>query len=186
MANPINRVAAYEDLFDLPDNVVGEIFNGELVTHPRPSPRHSRAASMVGVLLGGSFDFKAIGDDNGWWILDEPECHPGADIIVPDIAGWRKATLPDLPETAWFAVRPDWVCEVVSAATAKYDRGVKREIYAREGVPHYWIVDPAARVIEVLSLENGIWVQAALVADDQVVNIVPFESLPFDLSVLWA
>ena len=78
------------------------------------------------------------------------------------------------------------MCEVVSPATAKYDRGVKREIYAREGVPHYWIVDPAARVIEVLSLENGIWVQAALVADDQVVNIVPFESLPFDLSVLWA
>ena len=185
MAKPVNRIATYEDLFDLPDNVVGEIFGGDLVTHPRPSPRHSRAASMVGVLLGGSFDFKAIGDENGWWILDEPECHPGADIVVPEIAGWRKANLADLPETAWFGTRPDWVCEVISPATAKYDRGVKREIYAREGVPFYWIVDPVARMVEVFTLKNGIWVQEALVADDEVVNLVPFESLPFDLSVLW-
>ena len=80
MAKRVSRIATYEDLFDLPDNVVGEIFSGDLVTHPRPSPRHSRAASMVGVLLGGSFDFKTIGDENGWWILDEPECHLGADI----------------------------------------------------------------------------------------------------------
>ena len=77
------------------------------------------------------------------------------------------------------------ICEVISPATAKYDRGIKREIYAREGVPFYWIVDPVARMVEVFSLKNGIWVQEALVADDEVVNLVPFESLPFDLSVLW-
>ena len=59
---------------------------------------------------------------------------------------------------------------MVSPSTAKYDRGVKREINAREGVPHYWIVDPIAQMIEVFSLENGSWVQAALVADDEVVK----------------
>ena len=98
MADPMNRVATYEDLFNLPDNVVGEIFSGELVTHPRPSPRHSRAASMVGVLLGGSFDFKTIGDDDGRWILDEPECHLGDDIVVPDIVSGAKLTCQPCPK----------------------------------------------------------------------------------------
>lgn len=186
MSRPANKVATYEDLLDLPENLVGEIFNGELVTHPRPAPRHALASSIVGATLISNFATKRNGDDSEWWILFEPECHFGDDVLVPDIAGWQKTTMPELPETSWFGIRPDWICEVTSPATAKHDRGVKREIYAREGVPYYWIVDPIARMIEVFSLQNGAWVQVALVADDEVANLVPFDSLPFDLSVLWA
>ena len=70
--------------------------------------------------------------------------------------------------------------------TAKYDREIKRDIYAREQVPNYWIVDPIARMIEVFALQKGDWSQIDLVSDEQVVNLEPFEALPFDLSILWA
>lgn len=185
MSKPADKVATYEDLFDIPENLVGEIFSGELVTHPRPSPRHSQAASAVGAVLFNRFSINPGGDDDGWWILDEPECHLSEDIVVPDIAGWRKSTMLELPETAWFGIRPDWVCEVVSPSTAKYDRGVKREIYAREKVGHYWMVDPVEKMVEVFALSESGWVLTDVVSDDQVDNLPPYETLPFDLSTLW-
>ncbi|OED38071.1 hypothetical protein AB833_21200 [Chromatiales bacterium (ex Bugula neritina AB1)] len=186
MADPVKKGVGYEQLFDLPDNVVGEIFAGDLITHPRPAPRHVRAASMLGILLGGHFDYKLSGRDDGWWILHEPECHLAEDIVVPDITGWRKTTMAELPETAWFEIPPDWVCEVLSPATSKFDRGVKRDIYAREKVGYYWIVDPLDKVVEVFALERERWTLVSTAQDEQVVNLVPFESLPFDLSALWA
>ena len=186
MPEPDNKVAAYEDLFGLPDNVVGEILEGELVTHPRPSPKHALAASMMGAELIREFGSRAAGSSGDWWILFEPECHLNGEIFVPDIAGWRKENMSELPDTAWFSVRPDWICEIISPSTAKYDRGVKQEIYAREGVPHYWIVDPMARTVEVFALGDISWTQLGLVSEDEVVNLAPFESMPFDLSMLWA
>ena len=186
MSKPADKIATYKDLFDLPDNVVGEILGGELVTHPRPSPKHALAASMVGAELIREFGSRRSGSSGGWWILDEPECHLNDEIIVPDIAGWRRTSMPELPDTAWFSVRPDWVCEIISPSTAKYDRGIKREIYEREGLPHYWIVDPIAKTVEVFAMSGGVWSQVDLVSDDEVVNLVPFESMPFDLAALWA
>ncbi|OED38070.1 hypothetical protein AB833_21195 [Chromatiales bacterium (ex Bugula neritina AB1)] len=186
MGNTVNAAATYEDLFNIPDNEVGEIFGGKLVTHPRPAPRHALATSMVGAGLIHEFGSRRSGGDPGeWWILDEPECHLGSDIVVPDLAGWRKTTMPELPETAWFETPPDWVCEVLSPSTAKYDRGVKREIYARESVGYYWIVDPLVKLIEVFALQQCSWALVNTGSDEQVVNLVPFETLPFDLSILW-
>lgn len=185
MGKPADKVATYQDLFNIPDNEVGEILGGELIAHPRPAPKHVRAASVLGARLLTQFDSKPDGEEGGWLILFEPECHLNADIVVPDIAGWRKTTMPGLPETAWFGIRPDWVCEVISPSTAKFDKGIKREIYAREEVGHYWMVDPIAKMIEVFELDEGRWVLVAAVSDDQIVHLPPFEVLPFDLSVLW-
>ena len=81
------RQARYDDLLDLPENLVGEILAGNLYTHPRPAPKHARAYSALGSSVGGPFDFNSDGP-GGWWILDEPELHLGNDILVPDLAGW--------------------------------------------------------------------------------------------------
>lgn len=185
MVKPADKAATYQDLFDLPENLVGEILGGELFTHPRPAPKHARAASVVGAKLLSSFDALPGGEDGDWWILYEPECHLGDDILVPDIAGWRKSTMAALPETAWFDVCPDWVCEVISPATAKRDRGIKRDIYAREGVGHFWIVDPIEKLVEVFELQSLHWVLLQTAMDDQVIGLRPFESMPFEVSVLW-
>jgi len=186
MVKPADKIATYEDLFDLPENLVGEIFGGEIITHPRPAPKHARAASIIGATLSSRFDFKMTGDDSGWWIIDEPECHIGGDIVVPDIAGWRKKTMLELPDTAWFDISPDWVCEVLSPATEKYDRGVKRDIYARESVRFYCLVDPIEKMVEVFVLEHGNWMLLHTAIEDQVVGLPPFEGHEFDLTTIWA
>ena len=119
---PARKRATYEDLLAVPDNLVAEIINGELVTSPRPAPRHARAASALGGALWG-FD-SGPGGPGGWWILIEPELHLDGhqQVLVPDLAGWRVERMPELPDTAYFEVEPDWVCEVLSPSTAAIDR----------------------------------------------------------------
>ena len=113
MAPPAIKPATYDDLFELPEHIVGEIIGGRLITHPRPAPKHARAYSSLGIELGGAFDLGRSGP-GGWWILDEPELHLDADIVVPDLAGWRRERLPKLPGTVWFELAPDWIGEILS------------------------------------------------------------------------
>ena len=153
---PFDRPATYDDLVKLPDNLVAEILDGELHASPRPAPPHSRAGSTLGVVLGGPFDF-GRGGPGGWWLFDEPELHLGADVIVPDLAGWKRERMPRQPDTAYFALPPDWVCEILSPSTAKVDRVRKLAIYAREAVAHAWLIDPVLQTLEVLRLEGGRW-----------------------------
>jgi Uma2 family endonuclease len=127
------RSATYADILRLPENVVGEIVDGELIVSPRPAPRHALAASTLGVELG-PFSRNRGGGPGGWFILDEPELHLDQHVLVPDLAGWRRGSMPSLPETPWFAIVPDWVCEILSPSTAVADRTRKQEIYREQGV----------------------------------------------------
>ena len=178
------RRATYRDVLDAPMHMVAEIVEGALHTHPRPAPRHAVASSALGAKIGDPFSF-GNGGPGGWWIIDEPELHLGADILVPDIAGWRRERMPDLPDTAFFTLAPDWVCEVLSPSTRDLDRHGKRPVYAREGVRHLWFVDPTARDLEAFELRNGEWVLIATARNDDPVSIPPFEAITFPLDALW-
>lgn len=142
MTNPVQRRATYADLLDVPRNRVGEIIDGELITQPRPSAPHARAASRLGIEIGGPLDH-ARGGPGGWIILDEPELHLQGDALVPELGGWRRERMPELPDVAAFELAPDWVCEVLSPSTQGHDRVKKMRVYGREGVGHVWLVDPA-------------------------------------------
>lgn len=186
MNDPAKRYATYEDLLSLPENLVGEIIYGQLYSHPRPAPKHARAYSALGYSIGGPFD-GSIGGPGGWWILDEPELHLGGDILVPDLAGWRRERMPSLPETAWFELAPDWACEILSPSTARIDRALKMPIYAREGIAHFWLVDPDARTLEIYQLqENGHWLLLDTLKEDDPVKQPPFDAITFPLENLWA
>ena len=186
MIEPARRAATYDDILGLPENLVGEILHGQLHTHPRPAPKHARAYSALGFSLGGPFD-RGVGGPGGWWILDEPELHLGGDVLVPDIAGWRRERMPTLPETAWFELAPDWVCEILSPATARTDRALKMPLYAREGIPHLWLVDPDVRMLEVYRLDaDRRWLLLATLKDDDPVSQPPFDAITFPLDSLWA
>ena len=176
--------ATYQDVLDAPEHMVAEIIGGTLHTRPRPSPRHAVASSRLGIELGGPFD-RGRGGPGGWWLLDEPELHLGEEILVPDLAGWRRERMPDLPDTAYFTLAPDWACEVLSASTRKLDLVRKRPIYAHERIPHLWLVDPVERILEAFELYEGRWVLIASVEDDEPVNIAPFEAITFSLGELW-
>ncbi len=184
MTDPARKLATYEDLFDLPENLIGEIINGRLITQPRPAPRHARAHSCLGVRIGGPFDL-GDGGPGGWWILDEPELHITGDILVPDLAGWRRERMPRLPDTAWFETVPDWVCEILSPSTARDDRAEKMPLYARMGVKHAWLVDTTLRTLEAYENRQGHWLLLQTVADQAQVALAPFEAVEWGLGVLW-
>jgi len=135
MAEPAQREATYENLMQVPPHLVAEILYGRLHTHPRPAPRHARSTSALTGKLFGPYD-EGDGGPGGWWILDEPELHLGSEVLVPDLAGWRRERMPQLPETAWFELAPDWVCEVLSPSTAQTDRSLKLPLYAKHGIRH--------------------------------------------------
>jgi len=176
--------ATYEDLRAVPDDKVAEIVEGSLYVSPRPGPRHADASSGLIAALRGPFD-RARGGPGGWRILVEPEVHLGADVLVPDVAGWRRERLPSLPDDAYFSVAPDWVCEVVSPSTAALDRTKKLAVYAREDVGHVWLVEPIARTIEVLRLNDGAWTAVGTCVGAGAARLEPFDALELELSLLW-
>ena len=182
---PLDRPATYEDLEKVPDVMVAEIVDGELHASPRPAPRHAVAGSSLGALIALPYHH-GRGGPGGWWILDEPELHVGRDVLVPDVAGWRRSRMPAVPEAAYFAVTPDWVCEVLSPSTASLDRVKKLAIYAREQVAFAWLVDPLGRTLEVLRLEAGRWVLLSAHAGSEVVRAEPFGEIDLELASLWA
>jgi Uma2 family endonuclease len=181
---PTRRMATYADVLAAPPHVVAEILDGELVTHPRPAPKHAIAASALGGELAGPWQ-RGRGGPGGWIFAVEPELHWRSDVVVPDIAGWRRERLPHLPETAYFETPPDWVCEVLSPSTEKWDRGVKRDIYARAGVSHLWLVDARARLIESFALTEGRWLLLGAAQDEAEARLSPFDAVPLELAALW-
>ena len=179
------RLASYEDLFGLPDNVVGEVIAGHLYTYPHPAPAHARARSVLGNKVGTPFDQGEGGGPGGWWILDKPELHLSQDILVPDLVGWRRERMPALPKTAWFEMAPDWVCEVLSPATARTDRVLKLPRYAATGVAHCWLIEPDARTLEAYANQDGRWLLLGTWGGDDVASIDPFAAIPLSLAGLW-
>ena len=177
----------YEQLLALPENLTGEIIGGVLYAQPRPTGRHAMAESGLGATLLPPFQRGKEGP-GGWWILDEPEIHFSRDIVVavPDLAGWRRERMPEIPESHRFEVAPDWVCEILSPSTAGKDRIKKLPLYARYQVAYAWLLDPLARTLEAYALRNEGWLLIATLEGDDSVCVPPFDAITFSLAELWA
>lgn len=184
MAETAKKPATYEDLLKVPDHLVAEIVDGELFTSPRPASRHARASSVLGGKLMPPFDI-GDGGPGGWWIITEPELHLAPDILVPDLAGWRRERMPIYPDAAFFTLAPDWVCEVLSPSTGRLDRVRKMPKYASNGVMHLWLVDPLQRTLEVYRLEGSRWLLMGGHGGEDKVRAEPFEAIELDLALLW-
>ena len=184
MQKHVQRPATYDDLLRVPDHLVAEIIDGELYTNPRPAMPHARATSSLGAIISSAFDLGTQGP-GGWWILDEPELHFSDDVLVPDIAGWRRERMPELHPSAFFDLAPDWACEVVSPSSGRLDRVRKMPIYAREGVAWLWLVEPLQRTVEVYRLEAGAWGVAGTHGGAETARITPFEVVDVDMRRWW-
>jgi Uma2 family endonuclease len=187
MGDPAKRRASYEDVLRAPSNKVAEILDGELILSPRPAGPHAAAASALSEELGPPFK-RGRGGPGGWIILYEPELHLDGNVAVPDLAGWRRETMAAIPNQAQFTVRPDWVCEVLSPSTERYDRADKIPLYARAGTRHAWLVNPLQHTLEVVRLSSdqpGHWLTVGLFRDEAKVRAEPFEAFELDLAVLW-
>jgi len=184
MGDPPRRKATYADLEAVPPHRVAELVNGELYVSPRPAIPHAVATSVLCGELAGPFS-KAQGGPGGWRLLFEPELHFGEDVLVPNVAGWRRERMPRVPRTVGVTLMPDWLCEVLSPSTWVLDRKAKLPVYAREGVRHVWLVDPDARTLEVLRLEGAHYQPLATHAGKARVRAEPFEALALELALLW-
>jgi len=151
---PFDRPATYDDLIALPDLFIAEIVNGELHGTRRLPPRAGAAATVLGATIGAACDLGRPGPE-GYWVHVAPEVHLGPDVVVPDRAAWRRNRVPSLAGLDVMPVAPDWVCEVLTPETVAFDRVQTLPIYAREGVPWAWVLDPEAQLLEVLSLGRG-------------------------------
>lgn len=178
------RKATYADLEAVPPHLVAELVDGELYTSPRPASPHARAAGKLYSKLDGPFD-QGVGGPGGWLLLYEPELHLGEDVLVPDIAGWRRERMPVMPTVVGFTLAPDWICEVLSPSTAALDRNKKMKVYAREGVRHLWLVDPLRHALEVYGLDDSRWKTLGTHTGQAQVHVEPFTPLRLELGLLW-
>lgn len=184
MADPARRRATYEDVLNAPPHVVAEVLFGTLYQSPRPAMPHSVAASAVGEELGPPFK-RGRGGPGGWMILDEPEIHLGEHIVVPDLGGWRRERLPEVPLAAYLELPPDWVCEVLSPSTRALDRGAKLKVYAEFGVGFAWFVEPLEKLVEVLELDGATYRIVQTAEGDAGARLRPFDAIEFPVSALW-
>jgi Uma2 family endonuclease len=185
MESSKKKRATYQDVLDAPEHVIAEIIAGELRLSPRPGGPATAVASSVGEELGPPFK-RGRGGPGGWLILFEPEIHLADDIIVPDLAGWRRERLPRVPEGAFFTVTPDWVCEVLSRSTERMDRLEKMPLYASWGVPYAWLIHPRRRTIEAFRLRNGAWDPCGVYGETDRARIEPFGAIEIMVADLWA
>ena len=182
---PLKKNATYDGLREVPDNFVAEMFDGNLYAFPRPAVPHTRAASLLGAALTGPFDLGRNGP-GGWLILDAPELHFGNDVLVPDIAAWRRTRLPALAPEPYLTLAPDWVCEVLSPSPERLDRGEKLRVYARERVAYVWLIDPSRQALEVLALDRrGQWAKRGAFEGRANVRAAPFDAIELELGALW-
>ncbi|SRR6266540_3839069 len=180
------RPATYADLLKVPEHLVAEIIDGELVTSPRPAARHAAASTTLGADLHTAFGRTGGGGPGGWVILFEPELHVVDQVMVPDIAGWRRERMPEIPDVAFFELAPDWVCEILSPSTAALDRTLKQRHYARAGIGHLWFLDPLPQTLEVYRLDGDSWRLIYSAAGDTKVRAEPFGAIEVDLAQIWA
>jgi Uma2 family endonuclease len=184
MARPAQRLATYADIAGLPEGDNAEVIAGEVVVAPRPVPSHGLAQGALSWLVGGRF---CNGDGpGGWWIVIEPEVELAPhEIYIPDLAGWRRERVPRLPTERPVRVVPDWVCEVISPSTARFDRVTKAAGYLAAGVPHSWLVDVDARVLEAFTASDGAWVRLGAWSDGALPRAPPFDAVEHEVGRLF-
>jgi Uma2 family endonuclease len=181
------KCSLYGQLLALPDTLTGEILNGQLHTQPRPSGPHGRATARLDRTIGRGYD-DGEGGPGGWWIFIEPEVHfvRDVEVLVPDLAGWRRERMPEIPQGHRFEIVPDWICEILSPSTASKDREIKMPIYEQYGVRYAWLLDLRRRSLEAYEPRDGAWTELERYRGSGTVAIPPFEAVTINLDGLWA
>ncbi len=181
------KLATYDDLLALPEDVRAEVIRGALEVSPAPLPRHSRVQGALRRFVGGPFDDDdGRGGPGGWWILLEVDVRLSHhDVLRPDLAGWRRERLVDPWDMRPIDVVPDWICEITSPSNARHDRVTKAKLYLEAGVPALWLVDPETRVLEALVREGSRWMEAGRFSDGDTVHIPPFEAIELEVARLF-
>jgi Uma2 family endonuclease len=180
--------ATLADLLAIPEETrFHEILDGDLVQKALPSGPHGRAQRVLGGRIGDPYDRRPGGRlPGGWWIVTEVEVQLDLHQVVrPDVLGWRRERLPELPQETPVTVRPDWICEVLSPSNARNDRVKKMRLYHRCGVPHYWLVDPEEQSLSVFRWTPDGYLLALTAERGERVRAEPFGEVELPVEALF-
>ena len=159
-----------------------EVIEGELYMTPSPSLAHQNVVTELGSMLLQHVSTHRLGKV---YVAPLDVVLTETNVLQPDILFLRAGRVP--PRDAKnVTVAPDLVVEVVSPASVEQDREIKMQVYARHGVPHYWIVDPDARTLEMYTLSGGAYGPAARFSGDATATTALFPSPNIPLAGLWA
>ncbi len=189
MTQSAYRGTSFDDFWAIPEaDRFHELIGGEIIPKAAPSGEHGAAqAGIVGAIYspyqrtpGGR------GGPGGWWIATEVEVLlNGADIVRPDILGWRRDRCPERPTGALVKQRPDWLCEIVSPSNAKHDTVNKLRLYHRVAIPHYWLVDPRDATLTVMRWSADGYVTLMRAERGEVVRPEPFQQIELAVGTLF-
>jgi len=186
MTETVRKLATWDDLLaTLDDGRTYEIIAGLMEALPRPRPGHGNAQALLSGEIVRPFQ-RGRGGPGGWWIIIEPDVELTTnDIIVPDLAGWKRDKVPEFPHDRPIRFVPDWICEVLSPTNQKRDRVVKANLYLTCGVMYYWILDVQERTLEAYSAKEGSWVRLGAWTDGDTSRIPPFDAIELEVEGLF-
>lgn len=184
---PATKLATYDDLLALGEDVRAEVIAGSIHLAPSGLPEHGHATGSIAHFIGGPFDRDdGYGGPGGWWIFLELDVRLSLhNIVRPDLCGYRRDRLREPWGKRPLDLAPDWVCEILSPSNAAHDRVTKAALYAQHGVPFFWLLDPAERVLETFTLRDGLWMRTGSFDDTATARIVPFEAIELDIGRLF-
>ena len=158
-----------------------ELHDGELSVTAAPSPRHQLVIGNLYLILRQHVRSRQLGEV----FLSPIDCIlSDISIVQPDLV-YLDSSRGRLVSNRGIEGAPTLVVEIISLSTTEIDRSTKRQLYARHGVPYYWIVDPEARTIEAYILSEGGYQLAARAAGPEAVSLPPFPDLAFVPASLW-
>jgi Uma2 family endonuclease len=163
-----------------------ELIDGELVEKAAPTLEHGLAQGNTVGAVGSSYSRRVggPGGPGGWWIATEVDIVLDGRGYRPDITGWRRERAPSLPRERPVALRPDWICEIVSDTNRATDTVTKLRRYHQAGVPHYWILDHVDRTLTVhRRMDDGYLVALRAEANERV-RAEPFDGIELHVAVL--
>ena len=176
-------ILTYEDYELLPDDGRRyEIHEGELSVTPAPSPFHQREVGNLYVCLRAHVNANLLGEV----LLSPIDCMLDESTIVqPDVVFMATEILQRITRRG-VEGPPTLAIEVVSPYTSRIDRVRKRQLYAKFGVPFYWIVDREARAIEACTLQQGQQILTAVLEAEQPRALPPFPDLILEPAEIFA
>jgi Uma2 family endonuclease len=173
---------SYADLERAPeDGRRYELYDGEVFVVPAPLPRHQVSQQLALEVL------RAYAAQHGGFAVDSPIdiVFSDFDVVQPDVVFFRRERQHLIDLDAPIRHAPDLCVEVLSPSTAATDRGRKMQMFARYGVPEYWIVDPLARTVEVHRLANGAYMVTSVARDRDVIVSPTIDGLTFGAATVF-
>lgn len=181
------RTASVDDLFAIPEEPRKryELIDGAIEDRGTTSVEHGTTQFSLSEWMG-PFRRKPGGrSPGGWWFATEADVYfDAANTFKPDVAGWRRERVPEMPRGALMKVRPDWVCEILST-NRRNDVFKKKRVYHQHQVPHYWLLDPIEELLTVLRWTSDGYVEVLSAEKGDTIRAEPFEAIPLHVGVLF-